>query len=83
MTDKRIKELDAMVRDFTQVVPRSKSEVRQRISDYAQQQVQEAVEAILKNATMAEFTPYDVARAVRVEDIETILSILTQPHEGK
>ena len=35
------------------------------------------VEELLEKTYMAEFTPYDVARAVRAEDIETIRKQLT------
>ena len=45
---KEIDEIDSMVRDFTSIVPRSKSEVRRRIQEFAAKEVEAFREKAIK-----------------------------------
>ena len=69
--------IDEMVRDFCSVVPKSKSEVRQRIVKSIHQTLAEEKERILGEIEKVKFTIYDGDKKREVVGLEDLTSTLT------
>jgi len=79
-----IEKIDEMVRDFCSVAPKSKSEVRQRISESIHQAIAEERQRVVREAEKVKFTIYDgdiKREVVGLEDVKHIDLLLKQTRE--